>query len=125
MTNGLSVPVQVRERGRAFKLAFVTVGVILVFAIGLGAAPSEASAAPSGQGSSDVSAAQNPCGYFTSQPLGLYAYYNHCDTPPRTDVVINVDTIFAPDYELCVAPGVTYLGRTYDIRYAVYVGRTC
>ncbi|MGX7671132.1 DUF6355 family natural product biosynthesis protein [Plantactinospora sp. DSM 117369] len=123
MTNGPTVPARVRERAKALRLASIGAGAVAL-ALGLGVAPSVASAAPAGQGSTEAGAAATPCGYVTTTD-GFHAYYNHCDSPPRTDVVINVDTIFAPDYELCVKPGLTYLGRTYDIRYAVYVGRTC
>lgn len=116
--------INVGGRAIAFRVALVAGGSTLVFALGLGAAPAVASAPPAGQAAPEVSAAPAPCGFFTGVG-GLEAYYNHCDTPPRTDVVINVNTIFAPDYELCVPPGVTYLGRAAGIRNAVYVGRTC
>ncbi|MEV0617560.1 DUF6355 family natural product biosynthesis protein [Nonomuraea sp. NPDC050404] len=66
-------------------------------------------------------AAQLQCGYYKDE--GGLSWYGHCDTPPRTDVVIHVDTIFAPDYERCVKPGATRLG--YGIRGAWYTGKLC
>ncbi|KGI82147.1 hypothetical protein IL38_07560 [Actinopolyspora erythraea] len=79
---------------------------------------SAAPAVPSQERSNDP--ARTPCGYFETEHD---AKYNHCSDTTR--VVINVDTIWAPDYTKCVGPGVTYLGSTDDIRFASYVGRTC
>lgn len=82
-----------------------------VSAAGLALAPA-AGAAPG--------TADEPCGYYQDHQS---AWYNHC--AQDTHVVINVDTIWAPDYERCVGPGTTFLGSTDDIRGAWYVGRTC
>ncbi|MCF6472683.1 hypothetical protein FAF44_30440 [Nonomuraea sp. MG754425] len=61
------------------------------------------------------------CGFYSS---GFTAYYGHCDTPPRTDVIIRVVTIF-DSYELCVKPGVTTLGPYPQVRSAAYAGKLC
>jgi hypothetical protein len=69
-----------------------------------------------------ASAAADACGYWQSS---ADSYYNHCDNGSGSRVIINVDTVFARDYEKCVGPGNTHLGSTSDIRGAWYVGRTC
>jgi hypothetical protein len=69
-------------------------------------------------------AAQFRCGFYES---GGSAYYGHCDAPPRTDIVIHVTGEFPnlTEYDMCVKPGVTYLGPATLISYAVYTGRLC
>jgi hypothetical protein len=61
------------------------------------------------------------CGYYES---GGAAYYGHCDEPPRTDVIIHVDTI-NDDYDLCVMPGLTVLGSALATNNAWYTGQLC
>ncbi|MGH8907508.1 MAG: DUF6355 family natural product biosynthesis protein [Egibacteraceae bacterium] len=51
-----------------------------------------------------------------------YGRYNHCSGEPPVNVEINVDTVFAPDYVLCVPPGITRLGPAEDICGANYIG---
>jgi hypothetical protein len=59
------------------------------------------------------------CGYYESDGT---AYYGHCDEPPRTDVIIHVDTIY-DDYDLCVRPGLTVLGSALETNNAWYTGQ--
>ncbi|WP_455357501.1 DUF6355 family natural product biosynthesis protein [Streptomyces sp. SYSU K217416] len=65
-------------------------------------------------------AALNPCGYYATSSD---SYYNHC-TSDGSRVVIEVE-VWGPNYERCVAPGVTWLGSADKIDGAWYVGRTC
>ncbi|MEW2357729.1 DUF6355 family natural product biosynthesis protein [Spirillospora sp. NPDC029432] len=67
-------------------------------------------------------AAQFRCGFHIDSNLN--ALYGHCDTPPRTDIIINVES-GSGDYTMCVPPGVTRLGKWPHISYAAYAGRTC
>ncbi|TDC77558.1 DUF6355 family natural product biosynthesis protein [Streptomyces hainanensis] len=69
-----------------------------------------------------TSAAAQACGYWQTS---ADAYYTHCDNGSGSRVIINVDTVWASDYEKCVGPGDTHLGSTSDVRGAWYVGRTC
>ena len=67
-----------------------------------------------------ASAAPGCGGYFTG---GASAYYRHCGP---TSVMIHLDTVWAPDRELCVGPeSTTYLGKWSDVRNAWYANRTC
>lgn len=66
------------------------------------------------------SAVADPCGFYATSSD---AYYNHC-TGDGSRVVIEVE-VWGPNYERCVAPGITWLGSADDIDGAWYVGRTC
>jgi Family of unknown function (DUF6355) len=90
---------------------------------GLLAAAVPAGAAPAAAG---VSPAQFRCGFFVDSNLN--AKYGHCDAPPRTDIVINVELGWGGDsgnYDMCVKPGVTTLGKYPSVWYAKYTGRLC
>jgi hypothetical protein len=71
-------------------------------------------------------AAQFRCGFHVDGNLN--ALYGHCDAPPRTDIVINVELGWGGDsgnYDMCVKPGVTRLGKYPNVWYAKYTGRLC
>ncbi|MCG5216632.1 DUF6355 family natural product biosynthesis protein [Streptosporangium soli] len=71
-------------------------------------------------------AAQFKCGFHVDGSLN--ALYGHCDAPPRTDIIINVELGWGGDdgnYDMCVKPGVTKLGRYPAVWYAKYTGRLC
>ncbi|MCP2357322.1 hypothetical protein HD597_004342 [Nonomuraea thailandensis] len=71
-------------------------------------------------------AAQFQCGFHVDGNLN--ALYGHCDAPPRTDIVINVELGWGGDsgnYDKCVKPGLTTLGKYPSIWYAKYTGRLC
>lgn len=69
--------------------------------------------------------AQFRCGFHL---LSDGAYYGHCDAPPRTDVIINVELGWGGDsgnYDMCVKPGLTRLGTFPSVWSARYTGRLC
>lgn len=66
-------------------------------------------------------AAADPCGFFET---GSDAFYNHC-TSDGSHIVIKVEVAYAPDHEMCVGPGTTWLGSASKIQGAHYVNRTC
>jgi hypothetical protein len=68
-------------------------------------------------------AAQFRCGFHVDGSLN--ALYGHCDAPPRTDIVINVNLGGGDNYDMCVKPGVTRLGKFPDVLGAAYTGRLC
>ncbi|MEQ4723764.1 DUF6355 family natural product biosynthesis protein [Nonomuraea sp. B19D2] len=63
--------------------------------------------------------AQFRCGYYRDANGN---WYGHCDAPPRTDVIIRVES-YTGDYDMCVKPGLTKLDAF--AHYAYYVGRLC
>ncbi|MEU9123161.1 DUF6355 family natural product biosynthesis protein [Streptomyces sp. NPDC048506] len=65
--------------------------------------------------------ASEPCGFYKTSSD---AYYRHCTTD-GSHVVIKVRVALAPDYDLCVGPGRTWLGSASRIQDAHYLGRTC
>lgn len=67
-----------------------------------------------------AAAVKDPCGFYKTSSD---AYYNHC-TSDGSHIVIEVE-VWGPNYEKCVAPGVTWLGSADRIDGAWYVGRTC
>jgi hypothetical protein len=67
--------------------------------------------------------AQFRCGFHIDADLN--ALYGHCDAPPRTDIVINVELRSGGNYDMCVKPGVTRLGKWPAVWDATYTGRLC
>ncbi|MEU6392336.1 DUF6355 family natural product biosynthesis protein [Streptomyces sp. NPDC046939] len=65
-------------------------------------------------------AAADPCGFYKTHSD---AYYNHC-TSDGSHIVIEVDD-WGPNSEMCVGPGVTWIGSASDVDGAWYTGRTC
>lgn len=80
--------------------------------LGIGAAAALAVAGPAA-----AQAPTGPCG-FSENFTG--AYYNHCGSG-QVQVRIVKSWPFAEDPEICVGPGMTYLGKTDDIENAFYV----
>lgn len=90
-------------------------------AVALSALPASAAATADPQ-----PAAQFRCGFHVDGDAN--ALYGHCDAPPRTDIVINVELGWGGDsgnYDMCVKPGVTRLGKYPAVWYAKYTGRLC
>ncbi|MFA1550533.1 DUF6355 family natural product biosynthesis protein [Actinomadura chokoriensis] len=90
---------------------------------GLLSAGTAADAAPKVE---QKAAAQFRCGFYVGSDAS--ANYGHCDAPPRTDVIINVELGWGGDsgnYDMCVKPGVTKLGTYPAVWYAKYTGRLC
>ncbi|MBF8189836.1 hypothetical protein ITP53_29750 [Nonomuraea sp. K274] len=82
--------------------------------------------APAAAAAEPAPAAQFKCGFHIDGDLN--ALYGHCDAPPRTDIVINVELGWGGDsgnYDMCVKPGVTTLGKYPSVWYAKYTGRLC
>lgn len=100
------------KRLRSLMLAGAMASAMTLVPVGV------AAAAP---GSPGPSPQQIRCGYYE---VSGGAYYGHCDEPPRTDVIIHVDTIYE-DYDLCVMPGTTTLGPALVVNNAWYTGRLC
>ncbi|MFE7439676.1 DUF6355 family natural product biosynthesis protein [Streptomyces chartreusis] len=94
------------------------IAVTALATAGLLSAGTSANAAPAG---GQTAAAQFRCGFYVGDDLT--AYYGHCDAPPRTDIVIHVEG--SSDYDMCVKPGVTRLGKWPTVSYAAYTGRLC
>lgn len=90
---------------------------------GLLSAGATANAAPTEERGT---AAQFRCGFHVGSDAS--ALYGHCDAPPRTDIIINVELGWGGDsgnYDKCVKPGVTKLGTYPAVWYAKYTGRLC
>jgi hypothetical protein len=98
----------------AMRVRHSLLAVATTAALALGLAPS--ATATSGHGS----AVMNPCGFYET---GSDAFYNHC-TRDGSHIVIEVE-VFGPNYERCVVPGDTWLGKASRIQGAHYVNRTC
>jgi hypothetical protein len=93
--------------------------VLSAAALTLSALPASAAADPKPK-------AQFKCGFHIDGNLN--ALYGHCDAPPRTDIVINVELGWGGDdgnYDMCVKPGVTRLGTYPSVWDATYTGRLC
>ncbi|MFC3983212.1 MULTISPECIES: DUF6355 family natural product biosynthesis protein [Streptosporangium] len=61
------------------------------------------------------------CGY---DEVGGSAYYTHCNSD--VNVLIRVERHWdLPGYDQCVRPGSTFLGLTYEIKFAWYKGVLC
>jgi Family of unknown function (DUF6355) len=75
-------------------------------------------------GDTSPTPAQFPCGFYERDGQ---AFYGHCDQPPPTWVIINVDVFdwVGDDYTMCVPPGVTHLGSAFEVVGAWYIGRIC
>ncbi|MEU4896596.1 DUF6355 family natural product biosynthesis protein [Streptomyces sp. NPDC044780] len=65
-------------------------------------------------------AVKDPCGFYETS---TDAYYNHC-TSDGSHIVIEIDDWFT-NTEMCVGPGVTWIGAAGDVDGAWYTGRTC
>jgi hypothetical protein len=83
------------------------------------AAPAQAASAETAP--AEDLGARARCGYYTTHiPLGADdAWYNHCG---GGRICIKVDTVWRPDVRIEVGPGVRYLGTTFDVRNAWYIG---
>ncbi len=92
------------------------IAVLSAAALTLSALPASAAADPEPK-------AQFKCGFHVGDNLD--ALYGHCDAPPRTDIVINVNLGGGDNYDMCVKPGVTRLGKFPDVLGAAYTGRLC
>lgn len=84
-------------------------------------APAAADTGPADAAPADDASALAPCGYYTTHiPLGADdAWYNHCG---GGRICIKVDTVWRPDVRVETGPGVRYLGTTFDVRNAWYIG---
>lgn len=67
--------------------------------------------------SASAQAPVGPCGFFENF---TGAYYNHCGNG-LVQVRVVMSNPFLEDPEICVQPGLTYLGKTEDIHNAFYV----
>jgi hypothetical protein len=86
----------------------------IIAAAGLGLAATTGAAAA-------AAATGKPCGYSESDG---YAWYNHC-TNDGSDVWIDVNSVFGPDFEKCVHPGLNRIGASWSYRGAHYNGNLC
>ncbi|GAA4204351.1 hypothetical protein GCM10022252_63360 [Streptosporangium oxazolinicum] len=78
--------------------------------------------APAYAGDGTSSSAAGPCGFYVSS-LTNSAWYNHCNS--NVNVLIRVERAALPDYDLCVSPGETYLGKHPEPYDAWYKGVLC
>ncbi|MER7207861.1 DUF6355 family natural product biosynthesis protein [Streptosporangium sp. NPDC000239] len=96
-----------------------TVGGTLA-ALALTTAPVYANAITTA-GESGGAGALVECGY---DEVGGSAYYTHCNSD--VNVLIRVERHWdLPGYDQCVRPGSTFLGLTYEIKFAWYKGVLC